>query len=229
MQKGITCAKTLASDLKKDWSAYLEEVNFHRPFESILYLGLSNEITNTIIAAIIFSYDNESKWIDLKHDSVTINTNIIKGLYGSLDEEIYQEFINLKNDAINEAIGSYLDLLPDWRFIDARKKIDFHSQTMRKKEPDWTKVDEKDRPKVTENMGRAMREATFQREAADKLILQIEKDYVSTNHRVSQDFNASFTQKSIEFSDAPKIDISSWRDFIRYTKPEWEAAKKTNR
>lgn len=225
MQKGIQCAKTLSSDLKKDWSSYLEDNNLHRTFESIFYLGASNEITNTLIAAIIFSYDNDSKWIDLKQDSLTINKNILTGLYASLDEELYQDFINLKNDSINEAIGSYLDLLPDWRYIDARKKMDFHIQTMRKKEPDWEKIDEKDHPKVRENMGRAMREATFQREAADKLILQIEKDYVNTNHRVSQDFNSNFTQKSLEYSDTPKDD-SSWRYFIKYTKPEWEAKRK---
>lgn len=227
MQKGITCAKTLSSDLKKDWSGYLEEINLHRIFESIFYLGHSNEITNTLIAAIIYSYDNDSKWIDLKNDSLTINKGILNGLYADLNEEIFQDFINLRNDEVNDSIGAYLDLLPDWRFIDARKKMDFHSQTMRKKEPEWTKVDEKDRPKVTENMGRAMREATFQREAADKLILQIEKDFVGTNHRVSQDFNANFTQKSLEFSDnnSPKDD-GSWRYFIKYTKPEWEAKSK---
>ena len=52
------------------------------------------------------------------------------------------------------------------------------------------------------------------------------QDFVSTNHRVHQDFNANFTQKSLEFTDENKPkDDGSWRYFIKYTKPEWEKKK----
>lgn len=225
MQKGIQAAKTISADLKKDWAEYLEEINFHRTFESIFYLALSNEITNTLICAIIYSYDNDSKWIDLKHDSLTINTNILKGLYADFNEDIFQQFITLKNDDINDSIGSYLDLLSDWRYVTARKQMDYHSKYVRETESNITTLDEDKKIKARENIGKLIKEAISQRKAADELLLLIEKDYVTTNHRVSQDFNAPFTQKSLEFSDTLKDD-GSWRFFIKHTKPLWEAKNK---
>jgi|SRR6185312_7003221 len=227
MQRGIITAKTISKDLKKDWLPYLEDQNLHRTFESIYYLGLSNEITNTLVCAIIYSYDNESKWIDLKHDSFTINKNIITGLYGSLDEEMFQSFIKLSNDDINDSIGSYLDLLPDWKFVTARKQMDYHAKYVRQEETNISGLDEDKKIKARENIGKLIKESIAQRKAADELILLIEKEYVSTNHRVHQDFNANFTQKSLDFSDEtqPKDD-GSWRYFIKYTKPQWEQNKK---
>lgn len=227
MQKGITAAKIISKDLKKDWLPYLEEINLHRCFESIFYLGLPNEIANTLICSIIYSYDNESKWIELKHDSFTINTNILKGLYADLKEEMFQDFIHLKNDDINDSIGCYLDLLPDWKFVTARKQMDYHSKYVRQEETNISGLDEDKKIKARENIGKLIKESIAQRKAADELILLIEKEYVLTNHRVHQDFNANFSQKSLEFIDdnTPKDDLS-WRYFIRYTKPQWEANKK---
>lgn len=228
MQKGLTAAKTISSDLKKDWLEYLTEINLHRTFESIFYLGLPNEISNTLICAIIYSYDNDSKWIDLKQDSLAINKNIIKGLYGDHNDEWLNHFISLTNDDINESIGAYLDLLPDWRFVTARKQMDYHSKYVRETEANITTLDEDKKIKARENIGKLIKEAISQRKAADELLLLIEKDYVSTNHRVNQDFNTNFTQKSLEFSDNLKDD-GSWRFFIKHTKPLWEAKKLNDR
>lgn len=227
MQKGITAAKQISKDLKKDWLPYLEEVNLHRTFESIYYLGLSNEVTNTLVCAIIYSYDNESKWIDLKHDSFTINKNILTGLYADLKEEIYNDFIYLKKEEIRESIGSYLDLLPDWRFRHVRKLIDYYTTVMNEKDPDLIKIDEEKRSTVNFNRGKAIREAKLQRLDADELIKLIEKDFVSTNSRISQDFGENFSQKSIDFSEDYPKDDGSWRYFIKYTKPLWEQKKAT--
>lgn len=227
MTKGINAAKTISKDLKKDWLPYLEEINLHRAFESIYYLRLSNEITNTLVCAIIYSYDNESKWIDLKHDSFTINKNILEGLYADLKEEIFQDFIKLRNDDINDAIGCYLDLLPDWKFVTAKKQMDYHAKYVRQEETNISGLDEDKKIKARENIGKLIKESIAQRKAADELILLIEKEYVLTNHRVHQDFNANYSQKSIEFTDdtMPKDD-GSWRYFIKYTKPKWEQNKK---
>lgn len=225
MKKGIDCARTISSDLKKDWLSYFEEINLYVTFEPIFYLGLSNEITNTLIAAIIYSYDNDSKWIDLKQESIAINTNILKGLHADMNDEIIQGFIHFKNDDINNAIGAYLDLLPDWRFITARKQMDYHSKYVRETEANVTTLDEDKKIKARENIGKLIKEAISQRKAADELLLLIEKDYVSTNHRVHQDFNANFVQKSLEFSDEIQKNDGSWRYFIKYTKPQWENKK----
>ena len=58
-------------------------------------------------------------------------------------------------------------------------------------------------------MSRTMKEGVFQREAADKLIEQIEKEYVNINHKTESDFGAKFTDVST------KSDVTSWREFIR--------------
>jgi hypothetical protein len=226
MKKGIDCARTISSDLKKDWLSYFEEINLYVTFEPIFYLGLSNEITNTLIAAIIYSYDNDSKWIDLRQESIAINSNILKGLHADMNDEMIQNFIHLKNDDINNSIGAYLDLLPDWRFITARKQMDYHAKYVRETETNVTSLDEDKKIKARENIGKLIKEAISQRKAADELLLLIEKDYVSTNHRVSQDFNSNFVQKSLSFSDDTPKDDGSWRFFIKHTKPLWEEKNK---
>ena len=226
MQKGISAAKAISKDLKKDWLPYLEENNLHRTFESIYYLGLSNEVTNTLVCSVIYSYDNESKWIDLKHDSFTINKNILTGLYADLKEEIFQDFIYLRNEDIRTSIGNYLDLLPDWRFRHVRKLIDYYTTVMNQKEPDTTNIDEEKKSTAFSNRGKAIREAKTQRLDADELIKLIRTDTVLTEHRINQDYGVSYAQKTIDFSeDIPKDDLS-WRFFIRYTKPQWEKDKK---
>lgn len=214
MKKHIEIAKHISSDLEKDYTEYLKENNYHRVFESIYGLREDNSTTNILICAIIYSYSNSSKWIDLKADGYSINKSILNGLKADLKKKVFIEFMEMSNDDIVDSIGYFYDTMKaDWRFVTARKNIDFHSANIRQENVDWSKVDEKDKPKVRENIGRTMKLAVEQRQAADMLISELEKNFVSTNHRTEQEFGIKFTDTEIS------VNPESWRDFIKYTVP----------
>lgn len=209
MPFAIDLAKRISKDLEKNWLPELEEKNLHKIFESLFRLNVNITQANTLVCAVIFSYDKNSKWIDLRQDGITINKNVLLGLSANVSENIFREFIEFSNEDINDTIGLFLDTQNDWRFITIRKMVDFHAKTMSQKDPDLKDVDEEKKPKILENMSRAMKEGVFQREAADKLIEQIEKEYVSLNHKTESDFGLKFT------NNGTKADIMSWRQYIR--------------
>lgn len=212
MKLHIEIAKHISKDLDLDYKEYLSDLNYLRIFERLFLLGMSNRVVNTLVCAIIYSYSNSSKWIDLRQDGFSINKGILEGLKADFKIEIYQQFLMLSNEDILDCIGALLDTMKsDWKFITIRKMIDFHSKTMMQSEPDLTNTDEEKKPKVRENISRTMKEAVLQRDSADKLIAEIETTYVGTNHRIKQDFGVEFTEQEINIS------ILSWRDFIKYT------------
>lgn len=210
MKNHIEIAKKISSDLSIDYSEYLKEHNYFRIFEKVLSLTTDLNISNTLICSIIYSYSNSSKWIDLKADGLSINKSILSGLKADIKNELYTQFLNQSNEDILSCIGYFLDTMKsDWKFCTIRKMIDFHSKTMNQKEPDLTNVDEEKKPKVREGISREMKEALFQRESADRLIEEVEKSFVNTNHRTEQDFGVKFTDTEINYNP------ESWRDFIR--------------
>jgi len=210
MQKALKAAKTISRDLSESHIELLEENNLYWVFQPIIEMDLDKKVQNTLICAIIYSYDNESTWIDLKQDGQSINTSILKGLKADFSIPIYNEFLLQTNEKINESVGNYLDVIPDWRFVTVRKHIDFHAKYIRQaeNEEDFKSLDAEKKTKAREALGRLMREAVNQRKAADALISEIHRDYVSSQHRVKQDFGASFVDETI------KRDIYSWREFI---------------
>lgn len=209
MIKAIHIASEISKDLSKDNAALLQEHNLHTPFDSIFLMDLPIEVTNALICAIIYSYDNNSKWTDLKKTSYDDKIAILKGLKADLSNPTYNEFINLSNDDINDAIGSFLDLQPDWRFSQVMRSRDYHSKAIRTPEPEFTGLDDDKIIKAKEGIGKLLREALNHRKIADEYTLQIEKDYVNLNHRTKQDFGTDFTEKSTQ------RDIYSWRNFIK--------------
>ncbi len=221
MIKAIELSRKISKQLDKNWLQEIEDVNLHRTFESIYRLEYNIVTLNTLTCAIIFSYDPQSQWIELKQDGFTINKNILIGLGADIEEPIFKEFIELKNEDILYAIGSYLDLIPDWKYVTARKQIDFHSRYVRETEPKFADVDEDKKIKARENIGRLIKESVSQRRAADELLELIRKENVATSHKVQQDFGVDYTQKTLEFMDEqPDRDIMSWKSFVKYDLPK---------
>ena len=216
MQKSIRIANRIRKDLQKDWTEEIEAENLQYVFQPLDELPTERHIKNTLICAVIFSYDNDSTWIETKHDGVTINTNILKGLNADLRVTLFQDFIHEDNEQINETIGNYLDLIQgDWRFVTARRNISYHAKYIRisENESDFSEVAAEKKSKAREDLGRLMREAVNQRKAADDLLKELHKDYVLTQHRVSQSLGTLFVEDSV------KKDPYSWRDFIVHELP----------
>lgn len=220
MKKHIEIAKHINSNIEESQKDFLFENNYYYIFEKLYSITPEYKIINTLTCAIIYSYSNSSKWIDLRNDGYSINKRILEGLKADFNEDIYHQFLSLSNEDILDCIGGFLNTMKsDWKFITIRKMIDFHSKTMMQSEPDLSNVDEEKKPKVRENISRTMKEALIQRESADKLIGEIETAYVTTNYRTAQDFGVEFTKEEI------KYDILSWRHFIeKRNKEKKEAA-----
>jgi len=212
MQKAIKLARLISGKLDSDHSDAIEEQGLHWIFDPLSELEISRKERNTLICAIIYSYDNESSWIDLKQDGQVINGAILRGLKAELTASIYDDFLNQRNEKISETIGNYLDALGDWRFTTVRKHIDYHAKYIRmtENEEDFKGLDAVKKTAARENMGKLMREAVNHRKAADLLIQEIHRDYVSTQHRTNQDFGKSYIDESI------KRDPFSWREFVKY-------------
>lgn len=209
MIKAVQVATQISKDLTKDAVPTLEQYNLHTPFDSIFLMDLPTDVANTLICAIIFSYDSHSQWHDLKKTSYDDKIAILTGLRADLSNPIYNEFINISNDDINDAIGSFLDTQSDWRFGQIMRSRDYHSKALRTPEPEFTNLDEDKTIKAKEGIGKLLREGLNHRKLADEYLLQIEKDYVNLNHRTKQDFGVDFTTQSTQ------RDIYSWRGFIR--------------
>jgi len=219
MQKAIQAAKIISKNLDADATPTLEEYNLHTAFDSIYFMGLDNKITNTLICAIIYAYDASSNWCDLKKTSNDDKLNILKGLKADMAIEWYTHFIELTNEDINNAIGDFLDLQPDWRFSQVLRSRDFHSKSLKEKNPDFTGLDNDKVIKAKEALGKYIREGLNHRKIADEYILQIEKDYVNLNHRTEQDFGSKFSDLELT-----KTDPLSWRQFIQRLNEKKKAA-----
>lgn len=210
MKKAIEVAKRISKDLKSDSIPILEEFNLHIAFDGITSMSLGNEVINTLVCAIIYSYDSDSNWIDLKKTSFEDKQNILKGLKADLTLQIYTDFIEFKNEDINNSIGDFLDLQSDWRFSQIMRSRDYHSKSLKEGNPDFGDADNDKIIKAKEALGKYLREGINHRKIADEYYLQIEKDYVALNHRTEQDFGTKFTDTEL------KYDKLVWRNFIKY-------------
>jgi len=215
MQTAIHVAKTIAKDLNKDYSDLLQEYNLHTQFDSIISMELDNKILNSLISAIIFSYDNDSNWCDLKNTSYEDKMNILKGLKVDLSNPIYDEFINLNNEEINNSIGDFLDTQSDWRYAQIMRSRDYHSKAIKTKQPEFSGVDDDKTVKAIEGIGKLLREGLNHRKLADEYIAQLETDYVKLNNRTEKDFGVKFMDGEL------KYDKTKWRNVIKYEREKF--------
>lgn len=202
MQKAIHLAKQISKSLDSDFSELVEDNNLHKQFEPIYNLKLSNTLTNTLICAVIYSYDVDSKWCDLKKTSAEDKILILKGLDANLTESIYDDFINLKNEEINNCIGSFLDVQGNWKISQIRRSRDYHSEAIMRQSSATSD------PKEQEQVGKLLREAINQRKISDDYMKEIETSMVGLDHRTKQDFGTPFTEFTTQRN------VLSWREFI---------------
>lgn len=218
MKKAIELAKKITLSINNDNTDLLGDYNFLKTFEPILETSEPPLIKNTLIAAIIYGYDNDSKWIDTRVDGITNNKNILQGLNADLKNHTLVSFINLSHEPSLECIGNFLDKLPDWRFRHGYRLRLQYTKTMNQPEPSLFDVDEEKKAMIFINWAKAIDSAKRQMIDAQQMIAEIEKDFLSTNHIVEGNFGTSFSQKSLEMfeQDDTKIDVLSWRQFIKY-------------
>lgn len=214
MQKDLFVINTISKDLKIDHSELLNEHGLTWVFEPIEELNLPIDVYNTLVCAIVFRYHPESRKVDLKHDGKSIHEFILNGLQANRKHEIYDKFVSLENEHINEARGNFLDTLSGaWEFITIQSSIDAHSKTMRLSDEFPNLLDDEKKLKAKTELSKLRRDTILQRQTADSLIEKLRKEYVITDESVKTDYGVSFVDENI------KKDIMSWRAFVKYDLP----------
>jgi len=222
------CRKIMKSP---DSSGYpiLNEINLHTIFETVYEMKYSLPVINSIVSFVIYAFDPDSHWLDFKKDRIENKIRIIEGLGQSKDKEPFNKILNGTDDKINEVILSYLINLTDWRWQTIFTLLDYHAKMIRfvqdkvdseksydafdKDGQKHTLTEEIDLDKITKvnkQKGELLDQAISARKKADDLFSEIRKDFVAVDIATQSDLNFTFTETAKE-----KIDILSWREFIK--------------
>lgn len=238
MKAAIELAKRISKQLDKNWLPELEEINLHKIFSPVYALQNGNLISmNTAIAYIVFSYDNDSTWLNLKQDRTYNKMQILKGLTNDFSSSFFIDIIENENDTINDVIASYIESQASWKFKHILHQLDFYTKTMKfvnQKTEEERTIDKMNKEgevksltqeynidtlaKVNKTKGELLTSALKAREDADRLLTEVKKEFVQIENAVQSDFGFSITEET-------KINPESWRDFIRHTLPQWKVNK----
>lgn len=229
MTKAIDIARKISKDLEKNWLSELEEINLYNTFSVIYRENLTISNANAIVSFIIYAYDPDSPWMDLRKDRYENKSKILSSL--GLDEksDLFKSIVHGSNEKINDAILYYLEDLTNWRWPTIYSLMDYHSRMIRfanqkteeEKKFDVEKKDgEKETltedyaidkiAKVNQQKGELLQKAIESRKKADELLDEIRKEFVNTDHSTQTDFGFAFTDTAKK-----KVDILSWREFIK--------------
>lgn len=219
MQKSIETAKKISKDLGKNWKSELQEVNLYHIFLPVYSLTYNIETLNSIVCFIIYAYDNDSQWIELKADRIDNKCQIIKGLSCDPKEEVWQAIINNEIDEVLTVVGNYLEAITTWKWKTILSCFDYHAINIRKATEITKSTDELEAAKIDKAKGDLLKQCLSQRQIGEDLLKEIKADFVKTDRATQQDF---------EFEVTSAINIESWRSFIKHTLPKWKEKKYVN-
>lgn len=230
MEKAISLAKKIMHSPSDNYKSHLEDINLHKQFLPLFKLGYSDTIANTLIAFIIFAYDNDSSWLDVRKDRKINKQEILAGLNIEIGDKgykaIFDPILNYENDEVQEVILHYLMSIMNAKWQEIHSLLDYSTKmilfvnrkTDDKKKIGTEKVEEnvediyqdydiKTISAVNKEKGDLLLKAIESRKKAEELLEQLHKDYVKTDTATQADFG--FT-----YSDTPKYDEMSWKQFI---------------
>lgn len=232
MQKAIELAKRIVKNPKLNYINDLDDINLLKIFQPLYDLTYPTQIENKLIAFIIFAYDPDSQKLDLRKDRYENKLSIMENIGLDVKKDIVEEILSNSNDKFNDIVLNYLEELTDWRWPTIYANLDFHSSMLRfasqkteaEKSQDkvigkgenqevktiTTDIDIDVIAKVNIQKSDLLKKALTAREDAERLLEEVRKAFVTTDHAVQQDFNFSFSDTAKK-----KVDIMSWKDFIQ--------------
>lgn len=232
MIKGIDLAKKIKIDSEHNWSEELDDLNLYKTFRPVYHLDTTMKNKNLLVSFIIYSYDPDSPKLDIKKDRYDNKLSIMDNLGIDAADELMVEVINNSNDTFNEAVANYLDTLTTWRWQSIYALLDYHSSMIRfanqKTETEksidkvigkgeqqsirtlTTEFDIDVISKVNKQKGELLEQALKARLEADKLLDEIRKEFMPTDHATQSDFGSNFTETAKK-----KVNIESWSEFIK--------------
>lgn len=229
MTKAIEVAKLLAKTPKGNYIQDLDDISLYKVFEGLYEMGYPTVDENRLIAFVIFAYDPDSQKLDIRKDRYENKANIMQGLGIDIKSELMQEILTNSNENFNTVVLKYLETLTNWRWPTIYSLLDYHSNMIRfanqktEAEKSFDKINKEGEirtltteydidviSKVNIQKSEIFKRAIAAREDADKLLEDIRKEFMPTDHAVQQDFGFQFTDTAKK-----KVDIMSWRSFIQ--------------
>lgn len=236
--KAIDIAKSISKKPEADYSDDLHEINLHKIFEPILKLKHKAKTCNLIVGYIIFAYSKDSTWLDIRKDRLENKLSIFRSLEIDKSSDPFREILHNQNEIVNDVLSEYLAEQTDWRWQSILTHLAYHENMLRfinqktATEKSYDKVDKEGNVnnlseeydidtivKVNKQKGELLLLASNARREADKLISEIKKDFVGLDNAVQQDFG-------FEMTDEKKMDIMSWRSFVKNVVIPQKEAKK---
>lgn len=225
--KALDIAKNISKKPEADYTDDLHDINLHKTFAPILALKHKGKTCNIIIAYIIFCYSKDSTWLDIRKDRIENKLFVLASLDTDAKSIPFKDIISNQHDIVNDVISEYLIQETDWRWPTIATQLDYHANMLRfinQKTATEKSIDKVDKEgninslsqeydidtimKVNKQKGELLQQALTARREADKLLTEIKKDYVALDNAVQQDFG-------FEITDEKKMNVLSWRDFIR--------------
>lgn len=229
MQRAIDTAKVLSKHPEQNHIEYLKDCNLFNTFEGIYRLNISASNANLISAYLIYAYDPDSVKLDIRKDRIENKSEIMNSIGINPDDELMQEIITNGNDDFNNCVLLFLEKLTDWRWVTIYSLLDYHANMIRfsnQKTESEKKFDKMNKEgevkemiqeydidtisKVNIQKSDLLKRAIDSREKADVLLDEIRKNFLPTDTAVQADLGFVFTETAKK-----KVNVSSWREFIR--------------
>lgn len=223
----LELAKKMAKDLEQNYLPELELANLHTIFRPIYKHNLTIAAQNTLVAFIIFSYSEDSPWLNPRKDRNVNKREILEGLGADPDNRIYREVLDYTNEDIHQVTITYLMFQKDARWVQIASLLDYsdkmmlfgNQRTSEKQKTGTSETEEKgtvdvfeyldqsEIAKINKEKGELLLKAIDARTKAESLIKSIENDYQKLDAVTNSEFGFSFTDT--------KIDILSWESRLR--------------
>lgn len=227
MRKGIEIADKIKKEPELNWLSELEYIDLHKTFSPLYNFDTSLKEQNLLTCFIIYGYDPDSLKLDVRKDRYENKVSIMNNIGININTNLIEEILNNSNEIFNNCVVLYLEQLTNWRWGTIFALLDYHSNMIRfcnQKTEAEKSIDKMNKEgevktlttefdidvisKVNIQKSDLLKRAIESREQADRLLDDIRKEFMPTDHATQSDFGFNFTDTAKK-----KINIMSWRDF----------------
>lgn len=230
MQRNISLIKKIREDIYTPSKNILDEYNLYQLFSPLQDVGRSTLENNILVCFIVYAYDNDSEWLNMKQDRTENKWKILKSLGANIEDPFFRYIVTNENYVFNNVISEYLIEQTTWKWQYIMHRLDSYAtmirfatqktddtKTVQKigkgKEEDEVKTavseySELDIAKVHQQKAELFSKALEARKEIDHLLLEIQKDFVQLDDATRKDFGLGIT-------DEKTIDPASWTLFIK--------------
>lgn len=169
------------SKADKSWKKELQAMNVWDDVEDIYSFTKDNYNGNIILSFIALAYDAKSEYIEMHQDRLDNKIKIMQSLAGlsALTNDTLKAVVHNTEDVFSKVIDWFLESQKDWRWKTVVTCYEYHSVVMQMK----PSVSAKD----TLEIGRCIDEAIKRRNQGDKLLKEMQTEFVNLDHALKKE------------------------------------------